>query len=111
MAKFFGPIGFVRTMETKPGVWENVATECNYYGDVIETTYGYQSTDQVNDNVTISNKIEIVADSFARANIGSMRYLVYLGAKWKITNVAVRYPRLILTTGGLYNGKSPSKTT
>lgn len=111
MAKFFGPIGFVQTKETRPGIWEEVATEHNCYGDVVETSRSYQSSDQVNDNVIISNKIEIVSDSFVRENIGSMRYLVFMGTKWKITNIAVRYPRLILTTGGLYNGKSPSKTT
>ena len=26
-----------------------------------------------------------------------------MGAKWKITDVEVQYPRLLLTIGGLYN--------
>ena len=28
-----------------------------------------------------------------------------MGAKWKISKVEVQYPRLILTLGGVYNGK------
>jgi len=28
-----------------------------------------------------------------------------MGAKWKITNVEVQYPRLILTIGGVYHAQ------
>jgi hypothetical protein len=27
-----------------------------------------------------------------------------MGANWKITNVEVEFPRIILTLGGVYNG-------
>ena len=32
-----------------------------------------------------------------------MRYVEFMGAKWKISSVEVQYPRLILTVGGVYN--------
>ena len=32
-----------------------------------------------------------------------MKYIEFEGTKWKITNVEVRYPRLNLTVGGIYN--------
>jgi hypothetical protein len=31
-----------------------------------------------------------------------------MGANWKISNVEVHYPRLILTIGGVYNGETAS---
>lgn len=75
----------------------------DYYGDVIRNTRQYQSSDNLNDNLNVSNEFSIVADPFAYANFHSMRFIEYMGAKWKISNVEVQYPRLILTVGGVYN--------
>lgn len=104
MAKYYGVIGYVETVETSPGVWEEQITERNYYGELVRNTSRFQVSDQVNDNVNIANEISIIADPFATQNFHAMRYVEFMGAKWKITNVEVRYPRLILTIGGVYNG-------
>ena len=104
MAKYYGVIGYVETVETSPGVWEEQITERNYYGELVRNTSRFQVSDQVNDNVNIANEISVIADPFATQNFHAMRYIEFMGAKWKITNVEVRYPRLILTIGGLYNG-------
>lgn len=104
MAKFYGVIGYVETVETSPGVWEEQITEHNYYGELVRNTSRFQVSDQVNDNINIANEISVIADPFATQNFHAMRYVEFMGAKWKITNVEVRYPRLILTIGGVYNG-------
>lgn len=105
MAKWFGAIGFAEMVETVPGVWKEEIVPHNYYGDLIQNTRRLQSADQLNDNINVANEISIVADPFANENFHSMRYVEFMGAKWKISNVRVQYPRLILTVGGLYNGK------
>ena len=105
MAKWYGVIGYAATVETDPGVWEETITERSYYGDTIRNTRMLQNSGEVNDNVNISNQISIVADPYANQNIYAMRYIEFMGTKWKITNVDVQYPRLILTIGGLYNGE------
>lgn len=104
MAKFFGVIGYAETAETAPGVWKEQITERKYYGDVIRNTRALQSSDQLNDNINVSNEISIVADPYANQNFHAMRYVEFMGAKWKISNVSVQYPRLTLTLGGVYNG-------
>lgn len=106
MPKFYGPIGYAETKETAPGVWTEVITERYYYGDVIRNTRRLQTSDKVNDDINVSNEISIVADPFANGNFHAMRYVGFMGAKWKISNVEVQYPRLILTLGGVYNGQS-----
>lgn len=103
MAKFYGPIGYAETVETKPGVWVEKITEHYYRGDVTRNTRRLQSSDQLNDNIEISNEISILADPFAMGNFHAIRYAGFMGAKWKITSVEVKYPRLILTLGGVYN--------
>ena len=98
MAKFYGVIGYAVTEETKPGVWAERIIERMYYGDLTRNTRRLQSAEQLNDN-------SIVADPFANENFHSMRYVEFMGAKWKVTSVEVQYPRLILTVGGVYNGE------
>lgn len=105
MAKFYGKIGYANTVETKPGVYEEQIVERSYYGDLIRNTRRLQSAEQVNDDINISNEISIVADPYATNNFHTMRYAVFMGTKWKISNVEVSYPRLILTLGGVYNGQ------
>lgn len=107
MAKFYGTIGYAETVMEKPGVWKPKIVEKKYFGDLIRNVRRYESSGQVNDNLNIVNEISIVADPYAYQNFHSMRYVEFMGTKWKITSVEVQYPRLILTIGGVYNdGKS-----
>ena len=104
MARFYGTIGYVNTVETEPGMWEEQKTERQYSGELVKNTRRLESSGGVNDNVNISNEVSIVADPYAYENFHAMRYIKFMGAKWKISNIEVRYPRLILTIGGVYNG-------
>ena len=104
MPKFCGNIGYAISKETTTGVWIEDIVERQYFGDVYRNTRKLQSGNQVNDSIDISNEISILSDPFANENFHSMRYVTYMGAKWKVSSVEVRYPRLILTVGGLYNG-------
>ena len=106
MAKFYGEIGYAETVETTPGVWIESITERNYSGDVVRNTRRWQSGENLNDDLIINNLFSIVADPFAYQNFHAMRYIKWMGASWKITNVEVQRPRLILTIGSLYNGPS-----
>lgn len=103
MAKFYGVIGYAETVEVKPGVWKPQITERMYYGELIRNTRRLQSTDQLNDNINVANEISIVSDPFANENFHLMVYVEFMGSKWKVTNVEVLYPRLLLSIGGLYN--------
>lgn len=106
MAKFYGAIGFAETVETDPGVWEEQIVEKYYSWDIIRNIRKLQSSsNSVNDNINISNEISIVADPYAEQNMYAMRYVVFKGNKWKISDVDVNYPRLALTLGGIYNAK------
>ena len=115
MARFHGAVGFIHTVETDhenhPSVWEEVATERNYYGDVMRNTRRWdQNGNGTNDNLVINNTISIVADNFANQNLGAMRYVKWHGDLWNITNIEVQRPRIILTIGGLYNGPDANRS-
>ena len=104
MAKWYGKIGYSENVEYEPGNWKEEITERPYYGDTYRNTRLLQNSDGVNDNINIANQISIVADPYANENFHMMRYVEFMGARWKVTNVEVQRPRLILTLGGLYNG-------
>lgn len=101
--KWYGSIGFAELKETTPGVWTPEITERNYRGDLIRNTRRLQSTDQVNDDININNQISIVADPYANMNFHTIKYATFMGTKWKVSDVEVQYPRLILSLGGVYN--------
>ena len=103
MAKWYGVIGYAETVETEPGIWTEEITERPYFGDSIRNTRLLQNSGGINDNINIANQISIVADPYANQNFHAMRYVGFMGNIWKVTNVEVQYPRLILTIGGLYN--------
>lgn len=103
MAKFYGKIGYAETVETEPGIWEERIVERSYFGDLIRNTRKLQNSGGVNDDINVGNEISIVADPYANEHFYSMRYVELMGAKFKVSNVEVQYPRLILSLGGVYN--------
>ena len=105
MAKWYGVIGYAQTAEKAPGVYVDEITEHKYFGDIIKNTNRWSSSsDSANDDLNINNQLSIIAEPFAYQNFHSMKYVEFMGAKWKILSVEVKYPRLILTVGGVYNG-------
>jgi hypothetical protein len=104
MAKFHGKIGYSSVEEKAPGVYVDQPTEREYYGDVIRESKQFTNSGQVNDNLTMSNRISIIADDFANSNFSAMRYVVWAGVYWKISSIEAQRPRLILSLGGVYNG-------
>ena len=105
MNKWYGKIGYIQNVQTAPSVWTNQETVREYYGDIIRNTSRWSTNpNSTNDNLNISNQISIVADPFAYQNFHSIKWIEFMGAKWKIESVEPKHPRLVLTIGGVWNG-------
>jgi hypothetical protein len=108
MARFYDAIGYApSTVETAPGVWEDVVIERKYFGDVLRNTRRLEGGDQVNNDITVGNSISIMADDDALGSFFNMRYVKWMGTRWIISDIEVQSPRLILRLGGVYNGPTP----
>ena len=83
--KFYGKIGYIDTTETRPGVYEEVATERDYYGDVNRKISRWQTAE------------------YAYQHFSLIHYVIWEGVKWKVNTITVQHPRLILEIGGVYN--------
>lgn len=111
MAKYFGMLGYRELVETAPGVEFPKIIERPYYGEVNRNLRRSQtSTESVNDNFALSNEVSVLLDPYAQENFYNLQYITYMGAKWKVTNVEIRYPRLVLTLGGMYNDDGAEET-
>lgn len=105
MAKWFGKVGYEITDNTMPGVWEPQITERPYFGDMLSDISKRSSTNKVNDDLNVANRISIISDPFANQHFSQIKYVEIMGTLWEVSTVEVQYPRLILTVGGVYNGK------
>lgn len=111
MTRFHGVVGYGEQVEVRPGVWDDVITEVLYFGDVVRNTRQLESGEKVNDDLTVNNSISIVADAYANEHFFAMRYVRWAGSLWRVTDVEVQRPRLILRLGGVYNGPTPAPVT
>lgn len=106
--RFSGAVGYAESQETSPGVWRDVITEKTYLGDVVRNARRLEPPAlTLNDDIAVENDFSIVADAYAYKYFAKIRYVVWNGSRWTVTNVEVRRPRLILTVGRIWNGNTP----
>ena len=109
MARFCGVVGYAENVETEPGIHEEVITERKHYGDLLRNYRRQEDGQKINNDLTISNSISIMADAYANTHFFAIRYAVWAGEYWTVSNIEVQYPRLILRLGKVYNGpKAPA---
>jgi hypothetical protein len=108
--RFYGKVGYGETVESPAGsgVYKDVITEVSYYGDIVRNSRQILSDQKVNDNLTVTNSISVVADAYANEHIFAIRYAEWQGALWIVTDVEVQGPRLLLRLGGVYLGRTTS---
>lgn len=107
MTRWFGKVGYSETVETAPGVWSMPQeTVREYYGDIKRNTTRWAgNSNSVNDNLTVTTQISIVADPFAFEKFHAIKWIEFMGVKWSVDSVdPTQPPRLILTLGGVWNG-------
>jgi len=85
-------------------VFADNIVEHTFYGDIVQNRRSFRQDEGLNKDLSVSNSISIVANSFARGNFFAIRYVEWAGELWTVTDVEVQLPRLILQLGEVYNG-------
>lgn len=102
--KYHGKIGYFETVETQPGLYEEKITFREYFGDVLRNVKRDSAKSNVNQTITVSNSISIVADPYALGHFFNIRCIEWQGILWSVTDVdAGQPPRLILSLGDVYH--------
>lgn len=104
--KYYGTIGFWEDdIEVRPGVTKSGIVEKPYAGDVLENRQRWANSDHQNENLTLNIRLSIIADLYLNNHLSSIKYVNYMGDKWKVTSLDVsKYPRVIMDIGEVYNG-------
>lgn len=109
--KWYGVIGYEAGVEeTAPSVYTQQMREAACFGDVLEWGRGVSGADEVNDDMTLRNRLSILAVPQAVPELSAIRYASFGGALWKVTDIKVEAPRLILTLGGAWHGQTAKRT-
>lgn len=103
--KYSGKIGFwIDDLEVRPGVYMSDIVERSYTGDILRNSQRWNSTEHINKNVTISNKISIISDLYLNEHLSSVKYIEWMGTKWGVSSIEINYPRITFEIGEVYNG-------
>lgn len=106
MARFHGPVGFgIFEDDQETGKASERMTERKYYGRILSHIRNWVETEGLNNDLKLQNRIAIVANDYAFAHLSALRYVKWKGAAWTITGVEIKGPEIILTIGGIWNGK------
>lgn len=106
MPKFAGTVGYMSGYTIVNGVATEQIVTRHYYGEVMKNSTRLTNGESINDEVVLGNKFSIVADAYAFQNFSGIRYVEWMGTKWKVDSVEVERPRLILSCGGVWNGET-----
>lgn len=109
MARYHDKVGFLIPEDNQEtGIVDDRVVERTFYGKVMEHSRRWQTSDVVTDDLVLGNQIAITATDYAFRHATAIKYACFMGGRWNVTAVRVRGPELILTLGGVYNGKVPT---
>jgi hypothetical protein len=102
--KWYGEIGFHETVEVERGVWKPVITPREFYGDVLRDSWREQQGEKINADLSVSNRLSVVADQYLQNNFHKIAYVAFGGAKWTVSDVEQDpdRPRLTLNLGSIF---------
>lgn len=105
--RFAGMIGFSKPVEKAPDVMEDVITEVEYMGDVVQRTEAFRTAQSVLPEYRLTTSVSVLADEHLTGNYRAIRYVTYLGDRWEVASAVMQYPRLVLYLGEPYHGPAP----
>lgn len=107
MARYHGKVGFLIPIDNQEtGIVEDKVVEKTFFGRVLEHSRRWVSSDMVTDDLQLGNQIAITASDYAFKHASAICYCSYMGQLWSVTGIRIKHPEIILTLGGVYNGKS-----
>lgn len=104
--KYAGNIGYI-VEKMQDGVYLPESTARFMTGDIISIRKGresYDNSSKVNEDISLSNRISLIGDAFAFENFMWIRWVEWMGTKWKVSSVSVdtNAPRINISLGGVY---------
>lgn len=108
--RYAGKIGFATRSEVSPGVWEDLITERDYIGEVIQRTERLESAESVIPQYRTTTSVSVLSDGVLKERYSDIRYVALHGTNWAIMSIIHKWPRLEIYIGEEYNGPTPGSS-
>lgn len=106
--RYSGKFGFSESTETAPGVMEEVITERDYLGDLVQRTEAFSVADSVLPQYRTTTSVSVLSDGVLTENYKKLRYISLMGENWSVSSAVYQFPRLIVYVGDIYDGPVPA---
>lgn len=102
--RWSGTVGFVKSVEEKPGKFVDKVTEYHRTGTVLKNTWNSTvGKDGPVEDYHVTNRIAVVANPAMMRDYAYARYVTWQGVRWRIASTDMQPPEMVFTLGGLYN--------
>lgn len=101
--KYHGKVGYISVTETYPGVYTESIQEITCYGIVTRNHSKWNQGVGINDDLDISNNFSLLLHPVLAQNFMNLKYIEWMGTRWKVQTVELAPPRINILVGGVYN--------
>lgn len=105
--RYSGKFGYGQSEEVRPGIWEDVITERDHIGDVVQTTEAFDVSGSVLPQYRTTTSVSVLSDGVLAESYKSLRYVTHAGERWSVASAVLQPPRLVVYIGEVYNGPIP----
>jgi len=105
--KYSGKLGVAEQVEVSPGVWEEVITEQDIVGDLLQRTEALSAGENVLPRYVTTTSVSVLALAVGQNDTSMFRYLTLAGTRWAINSWVAQPPRLVAYFGEEYHGPIP----
>lgn len=108
--KWIGKLGYVTKVEhpTKPGIFIDKVIERTARGNIANDIWRRNEGEHVSDEISVTDRISILADQYTWANKHTIAYVVIDGIPWKVSTIENERPRMWLNVGRRWTGERPT---
>ncbi len=101
--RWSGLLGYAQVTEVKSGVWEDVITEVEALGELIQRTEALDSGDTVLPQYRTTTSVSVLTGE-DRVPGATIRFITLRGKAWLIASVVRQHPRDVIYIGEEYHG-------
>lgn len=109
--RYSGKLGLAQEVQVSPGVWDNVITEQDVVGDLVQRSEALEQGDDVLPRHVTTTSVSLLSFGIGPLDHSMFRYVMHAGKRWSITSIVEQHPRIILYFGEEYRGPIPDPTS
>lgn len=104
---YSGKLGVSEQKEVRPGIWEDVITEYDVLGKVVQSTELLEQGDDILPRYRTNTSISVFARALGDRDNSDIRYITYRGKNWQVASDVSQPPRIVLYLREEYHGPTP----